>query len=254
MRHISFSFSTEIIAEKGVICGVDCSQFWLLAFFLDRYFFFNNFPITIFDFGLNSWQKSWIESRYSLRTIDCIDGFIKDESEVDTEKQMLWEKNHGLEFWSYREKWFKKPFACLKSPYQKTLWLDVDCEVLGSISGLFDCLEGVCDLAIAEDPKQSEQPYRIFNSGVIAFKKNSKVISLWAERSLVLNDCFRGDQDILSFLINEGKFAPQIIPEIYNCSYLSENVKKCIILHWMGSAAKNLLREKIALSQCVKIS
>lgn len=254
MKHISFDFSSEIIAEKGVICGVDCFQFWLLAFFLNRYHSFNNFPITIFDFGLNSWQKSWIASRYSLKTIDCIDGFIKDESEIDLEKQKLWESNHGSEFWSYREKWFKKPFACIKSPYEKSLWLDVDCEVLGPINDLFDCLEGDCDLAMVEDPKKSNQGYRIFNSGVIAFKKTAQVISLWAQHSLDLNDRFKGDQDVLSFLIHERRFALQIIPEIYNCSYLSENVKNCIILHWMGSTAKNLLREKIALSQCVKIS
>ena len=253
MRRISFEFCFENSASQGVICGVDCSQFWLLSFFLDRYFQFNQYPITIFDFGLNQWQKSWIEAKFSLKAIECIDGWIKDASEVGFKEKAVWEETHGLEFWSHREKWFKKPFACIKSPYEQTVWLDLDCEVLGPINGLFEALQQH-SLALALDPKESKGLYPIYNSGVIGFKKTAKVISLWAEKSLVLNDVFRGDQDLLSFLIHQEAVYLHVVSEIYNCSYKSKNAEKCMIMHWMGSSAKNLLREKIALSQLVKIS
>ena len=73
-------------------------------------------------------------------------------------------------FWPCRNAWFKKPLACLQSPFEISLWIDLDCEVTGPLDVLYDVYGS--SIAMARYP-QKYIPYPIYNSGVIVFRRYS---------------------------------------------------------------------------------
>lgn len=99
---------------------------------------------------------------------------------------------------------FSKVRHMYKSPFDNTLFLDYDTYVLGKVNEIFAVLEHF-DMAMAHDTGRSSScPYaatipmafRMFNTGVIAFKKCAAVHSVmedWWKNMLHINDPW-GDQ------------------------------------------------------------
>ena len=68
-------------------------------------------------------------------------------------------------FWQCRNAWFKKPLACLQSPFKRTIWVDLDCEVRRELGELFAL--GEQSLALTQDAFVAySTSYPIYNSGV----------------------------------------------------------------------------------------
>src|SRR5690606_28348364 len=133
-----------------------------------------------------------------------VDDFVAEREEIATELVSDWEKSFSKKFWPSRNAWFKKSLACLQSPFQRTIWCDLDCEIRGSIEPLFAYSEHPSGIALRrEDPRESLS-YPVYNSGVIVFQRNLPLIEEWARQSFEKNHEFCGDQDLLSHLI-DGK-------------------------------------------------
>ena len=79
---------------------------------------------TFVDLGMSHYGKTFCSERGEVIPLQMDLAFSDGESVRD--------KRHS---------WFKKPFALLLSPFAHSIWLDLDCEVLGSLAPLFS-LEG----------------------------------------------------------------------------------------------------------------
>ncbi len=225
------------------------------------------------------------------------DIFVKEREEIDSSIAYDWEAYYGEQFWISRRAWFKKPLACLRSPFKRTIWIDLDCEVLGSLRGLFDTCQNPSGIALAKDqiaqsytesdsrigrwqggalnlsqaqpmPKQlnlkgwaiqaglklSGRPTQpepilksraVYNSGVIVFQRNLKLIKDWADQSFEKNDAFRGDQDLLSKIIADQNLSLCELPSIYNWNVGFGENSSAIICHWLGDIGKAALQAKL---------
>jgi hypothetical protein len=227
------------IAEKGVIVGADITQEWLLPWWWGHYSAFHTYPTAFVDFGMSAEMKSWCAERGTLISLRIADVFIADRHEMDPSLVQQMEEACGKTFWLYRSAWFKKPLACLQSPFHRSLWIDLDCEVRGPIDALFDlCTE---HLAMAVDLSSPS----FYNSGVIAFKRGLPVIETWGTDALKRNHLFRGDQDLLNAIICEQKIEVVEIPAIYNWSRCCTPNPEARIVHWHGPQGKSAISHQI---------
>ena len=229
--------------EKGIVVASDITQEWLLPWWWDHYQKYNSYPVTFVDLGLSNEMKAWCKEKGNyIRLVDA-GLFVKEREEVDQTLAHLWEKNLGNHFWDKRRAWFRKPLACLQSPYETSLWIDSDCEIRGPLEGAFAfCNHPSGIAAIRETWKEKEVG---INSGVIAFKKGAPLLHKWARLAANANDRFYGDQDLLDCIEKEQNIPLGELPSIYNWSHRCAENPEAIILHWHGPYAKEVIAQQL---------
>ncbi len=229
----------NLLNEDGIIVGVDLTQEWILPWWWERYRRCNSHPVTFVDLGMSQEKKEWCKERGHYIHLPVANVFVAERKEMDPVLVAELEQKHGAQFWYSREAWFKKPLACLQSPYRRSIWLDLDCEVRQDIKGVFDLCENPLGIAIAKDLHYHQT--QCYNTGVVVFKRECHLIEQWAEQAFSLNHEFLGDQDVLSFIMNEQNLQPTLLPSCYNWSRCWGVNPDAIIFHFHGPAGKRLI-------------
>ena len=220
---------------QGIIVGCDQTLEWILPWWLKHYQMHNQYPVAFVDLGLSYEMKDWCKKNgeyIPLRIVDFAE-------EVDSELREVWKKEAGLQFEEARNAWLKKPLALLKTPFENTVWLDVDCEVRGDLSPIFEFADG---FAMAKEQTPYDYPFVMYNSGVIAFQKNHLTLHDWALWCQTKNHLFRGDQEAFSQMIDEKKTPITELPPPFNWSRRMEENPDALILHWHGNHGKFVIR------------
>lgn len=225
--------------SRGVLVGSDSHMEWLLPWWWEKYSSSNQFPVVFADFGMTDKARKWCGERgevLAVKEMDFSDDCIKE-----------WEEVYGSSYGQARKAWFKKPLACLLSPFEKTIWMDLDCEVLSSIELIFTYLEDK-QLAIALDrvpaipegfaPDRDLENRLIFNGGVIVFRKGSELVKEWARIALTESHLYWGDDYILSSIIHRMQEKVEILPPIYNWRLADGTPFYAKIIHWCGQWGK----------------
>lgn len=222
--------------KNGIVVGADVTQEWLLPWWWEHYRRHNNYPVAFIDFGMSSQMKDWCKDRGQHIPLRIAD-FAAERDQIDPALVDEWEDNFGTQCWDCRNVWFKKPLACLKSPFEKTVWIDLDCEIRKPLKPLFR-RQG---LAMARD--QAVEPYPVYNSGVIVFDQGSlPLIKEWAKRCVERHSLFRGDQEVFSHMIAERGVEIYELPLRYNWSRCREISPDTVIHHWHGNIGKFIIR------------
>lgn len=225
----------------GVLVGSDLTLEWALPWWWERYRVHNTHPVAFVDMGLSFEMKEWCRQRGELVRLKVVD-FTE---EVEPSLAQEWEEKTGTQFWGSRGAWFKKPFACLKSPFERTLWIDIDCEIKGSITPLFSYASGQIGLAMAKEQLDFSKPYAAYNSGVIAFRGHHPTIQAWADSCLEHHLRFRADDDVFAFMLFQKKLQIDEIPPEYNWSRCLAENSSALIQHWHGHHGKTYIRSQI---------
>ncbi len=225
--------------SRGVLVASDSHMEWLLEWWWERYSSCNTLPVVFVDLGMTDKSKEWCQERgqlLSVREVVFSEVVIKE-----------WEEIYGSSYGQARKAWFKKPLACLLSPFDETVWMDLDCEVLSSIESIFSYLEEE-DLAIALDrvsaipegfsPETDPEDRMLFNGGVIAYRKGSEIVKEWARIALIESHLYWGDDYILSAIIHRLQGKVQVLPPIYNWRLADGVPFYAKIIHWCGEWGK----------------
>ena len=240
----------------GIIVAADRKIEWLLDFWWSNYAKHNEFPVTFVDFGMSTKAQLWCQERGRFISLP-ITPFIASKSQIEKARAKEWEAVYGKEVWKRRQSWFKKPLALMQTPYDRTIWLDLDCEVLGPIGELFElCKSGVAlaketEAAHAHEKEQGQllENEILYNSGVIVYKKGEPLMKKWAETALHINDQFWGDQQLLSRLIHHEQYPVIELGSEFNWR-MSQGVGfHAVIIHWVGSWGKTYIRKHGGLSK-----
>lgn len=196
-------------------------------------------PVCFADFGMSRKMRDWCKRRGSVIDLS------------------------GMHHAENRAKgWFKKPWAIVKSPYEKVVWLDTDCEVLGSLEAYFAYCDGA-SIGLNYDVRTNfnlshclgkggnliTEP---FQSGVVVACPDNELVAEWAERCMAGSGA-RSDQEVLIALIVEriesGNTATRIrvMPPEYQWLRLQgEPPDNAVVVHWTGPAGKERIQRKIA--------
>jgi hypothetical protein len=233
----------------GVLTGCDRAQEALLPWWYAHFRAHNpDLPVTFADFGLSEQARRFAAERGQVIEVQgCQVGLLAEE------RERRWSPRWRGELGQIRQQWFKKPFACLASPYAHTLWLDADCQVRGDLSPLFVFLSLGYELALVPEPLRGQRVAQAegytrygetsYSSGVVAFAPHSSVIAAWAKRTEEESGSFLGDQNALSleiFLLKPPLFE---LPEAYNWRMEDGPNPEALILHYNGDARTALLEE-----------
>ncbi len=225
---------------QGIIVGCDKNQEWLLPWWWEHYSACNTYPVIFIDFGMSEKGRAWCMSKGETHFLEAFDPslFTTDHIPLKTKKE--WEMLYGEKFWLARTSWFKKPFALLQSPFQRSLWLDLDCQVKGSLEPLFNTLVLGADIALAKGRQYAflEQGELFYNTGVIAFKQNAPILQSWVKNTLQENAKFPSDEAILSHLIHREKPPFIAFPQHYNWHITDGTNPDAIITHFCGAPGK----------------
>lgn len=226
----------------GVLVASDSTQEWLLPWWYENYHRHNHYPITWIDLGLTPQMRKWCEERGELVILQIADIFVSSQEELSPDDYALWEERFGTAFWKCRNAWFKKPAAILQSPYERTIWLDTDCEVRGSVTPIFEfcnpfSMRKIAHLSPFGDP--------IYNSGVLPYRWGIPCFEKWACLSFDANEKYMGDQDILSQIIVDEKISIPELPDSYHRYYRVDPEEGALIIHWLGSNGKRILEHKM---------
>lgn len=224
----------------GILVAADVTVEWMLPWWWEHYRKHNSHPAAFIDLGMSPEQKKWCKKRGRSIPLRIVD-FAAEEKDVDPALAKQWNDEFGKTYhWEFRNAWFKKPFACLQSPFDRTIWFDLDCEIRGAVDSLFNY-----PFAVARDYKQPPSDYPIFNGGVIAFHRDHPLLKDWAEHCRLLHGQFRSDQEVLSYLIAEKKADITILPPRFNWSRKIKENPEIVVLHWHGSFGKSVIKSQI---------
>lgn len=244
-------FMSSAHQEDGVIVGTSQRQEWLLPWWWMHFRLFNNHPVTFVDFGdLSTAAIEWCKKRGHVFHLDLEDTFMAQKKDIDPEQAVLWEKMQP-NVWALRFTWYKKPFALLLSPYKRTVWLDLDCQLRGSIQPMFELCENEGGFAAASEHQPSQMlnlergmiapGQTMFNAGVLVFHQNSKIVKEWAERSIDQNRIHCSDQQLLATILNSKKYPFTTLSPLYNWTADRGGIPEAVILHWWGDNGKKCI-------------
>jgi len=234
---------------QGVVIASDVKQEWMLPWWWANYTRYNLFPVTFVDFGLSEKGRGFCKQRGELVEIPVLP-FIGRKEDVALEKAHFWESlSDGRSWWDKRVLWHKKPIALLQTPYERTIWLDTDCEVKAPLDPLFEQIANKREILICQDSDATQKEVGekgfiledevLFNSGVVGFCKGSEYIKEWAEYTIKEHAAFFGDDTLLSRLIYERKWQVQKLDPLYNWKDLERGAHPdAKISHWAGEAGK----------------
>ncbi len=152
--------------------GCEKSQEKFLKPWFENYTKHNDYPVTFCDFGMSEKAAAWCKQNGTL---------LKAKS---------------------------KAFALPKSPYENTIWTDINCVIKQTIGPLFEMSQVKDGFAISYS--QAQTPL----SGVIAFTQNSPVISSWQEWCIKNKN--GTDESNLSLLLKENAFQITQFSEKYH--------------------------------------
>ena len=224
---------------KGILIGCDQNQEWMLPWWWKHYSEHNNYPVAFVDFGMSAEAKKWCQSKGHWIDLDAPKNFVFPKALIASDLTTEWEKIYGKDLWQGREKWFYKPFALQQTPFDETIWVDLDCEITGSLAPLFHKIHVHSKMALALETEQT-----IYNSGVIVYHRTSPLLEQWTDLAYRHNDWFLGDQDALTFIINQENIEVTELPSKYNW-VIREGINfEAIILHWAGKWGKEVIRRQ----------
>ena len=243
------------LKQEGVIVGCSKNHEWMLPWWWMHYCKHNKYPVTFFNFGdMSPLAKLWCQRKGQLITLQIpTEIFVAERGAVNPEQLLIWEAHLHLNIHIARQSWFKKPFACLQSPYEKTIWIDLDCQVCGSIAPIFTCCDFPGGISMVQEPPivlAAHQKANLilpeemeYNGGVIAFRHGTVLVQDWARMCIEHNDALRGDQEVFSRMIFERGIKITPLHPSYNWRAHLPPPSPPIIHHYLGNCKAFILQQ-----------
>ena len=217
----SIGWNTEPADTLGVVVPVCASQRDLLPWWWWAYSRRNQRPVAFTDFGMDDDTRRWCETRGRV---------------------IAPEEPAGV------EGWFRKPFAILRSPFRQTVWADLDCEIREDIFVLAAFADG--RLAIGRDWSYpailaKRLPFKgpCWSSALAVFTHGDPLVVEWARKVVQSRQQFRGDQEVLSAILNDGRqgsFAEFPVDLIRSRQEGEDEALAAV--HWSGPGGKGAVR------------
>lgn len=219
--------------DRCFLTGCDSNTEWMLPWFLDNYRKTNLTPIVFCDFGVSEKMLKWCERNFD--DIVYYETFERYTHEI------------------YGPRWLLKPLAMIETDAHKKVWIDTDCEVLGNISGIFDCLIEHKLSMVQDHPWSKRRGSTWHNSGVVGMIGNPKILFDWQMECRVKSKEITGDQEVLHGMMEDNPMKRWTyindLPNKYNWLRIQlidgEDSPDKLVMHWTGAKGKDIIRGKI---------
>jgi hypothetical protein len=244
-----------MLNDQGILAAACQSIEFLIPFWYKALRAHCHLPIAFVDLGMSSEAQAFCRDRGILIDFCHPVPDAGGKENVDPLLALRWEQTHGSGVWHMRKKWFCKPFIFSLSPFQKTLWLDLDCEVRSDITPLLSLCDDSYPIALTPEIEGYQKLFQqygfssvlqtIYNSGVVPFIKKSSIIEQWIQESTSASHKYISDQDALSALIHKQNIAVHIMPYEMNWDRTQGHNENALIIHWHSQRGKEILKKQI---------
>jgi hypothetical protein len=203
----------------------------------------NSLPVAVVNFGMSDKMLKWCKNIGEVVSVPVSSAhFIKRKPGIEDLAREV-----GDDMRSICAAFYSKPFGLLQSPFQKTLWIDLDCLVLDNIETAFEFIREPYGMAmgVEEDRGQPKTLGRFkllvpdavnYSTGVIAYRHKAELIQRWAKEIIEREGDFFGDQDIFCSLVRNLKIKIPLLPKRFNWIVGVYGIdRKAAILHFSGS-------------------
>jgi hypothetical protein len=216
----------------GVLVACDSKQEDWIKWWHHHYSKHNAFPVAIVNLGMSKKMLNWCSERGEVIQLD-IPRELLEKRNASTEPLL------GIKMEDSRKTYydlFHKPFALLNSPFRRTIWIDSDCLIRGSIAELYDYPKTPHFIAMAID-KSEESGEKHYNAGVISYQHGTPIIQKWAKEVIEREGYFTGDQELFSRMIVDQGIEIPILPKKFNWIVTSYGINRsATILNFSGDA------------------
>ena len=244
-------------AFRGVITGCDINQEWLLKWWWSHYQSCNTLPVTFFDFGMSRSARKWCQARGKVLSIELPSNIVGSKNSFSKKVQQNWETLYASTIWKARKGWLSKPLGLVQSPYEFTIWTDLDCQILKPLDELFDLPLSISGVAatpeVARTVNHAKQcgallpGEKAYNTGVLFFCRQSALIAKWAENTYHRSYEFMGDGDVFNRTIFEKQLHPTKLPQKFNRYFRDGVTKDTVISHFVCSGGKHVILKTMHL-------
>jgi len=201
------------VKGRGIITGVSDTVSWILPWWYENLRRHNpDVPVCFFEFP----DGPCTNAR------DHPPGMSKEERKAWCSERGQWRE---LRVPPGVEGWFAKPFACLATPFETTLWLDLDTEVRKPLAPLFQKVERHGLVVPGRDmhkwathphdsgwmlflphDKATEAWHLLPGNALIGFRHGEPIIEEWAQRTVPPREHeYRGDHEIMVHVLLDRK-------------------------------------------------
>lgn len=203
---------------NSFITGVDKNHEWMLKWWFNNIRKHSDTNITLCDFGMSYEIKEWAKS-------------VAD---------------HFIEYPPHPKcAWFYKTRCLLDSPYEKTCWLDSDCEVLTNIDDIFEYAKKDKVGLTKDVPRRGIEWWA---TGVVVVNGINDTLYEW--NKIASKAHLRGDQEAFKALIQENPEFEYYIEEIPNeYQWLRLQLARGVdskskrVIHWTGPTGKQHIKK-----------
>jgi hypothetical protein len=193
----------------------------------------NTLPVAFADFGMTQQAKKWCQNKGDVITLEAPRHFVFPPALIAPELISFWEQTKGSDFWEGRDLRFYQPFALKQSPFDETIWIDLDCEVTGDLRPLLSKVHAYSKIALAKCREQ-------YQTHLMALHRTSPLLNSWAELCQWHNDRFLDGEEALATLIQEEEIE---VAEL--ASTIQGLHPDALIFHWPGLWGKEVIRRLI---------
>ncbi|MBI3211128.1 MAG: hypothetical protein HYZ47_00350 [Simkania negevensis] len=234
--------------NNGILTGCDENQEWFLKWWWENYSRFNSAPVAFFDFGMSESAKLYCKSKGAV--IDCthFDFPFASQKEIPKLKWKMWERVYPGNIWKTREATLKKTLSLVRTPFTKSIWVDLDAKIQGDLTPLFTACEKEKGFAIAKaHPSYIRSgtiaglylpDQEVYNTGVFSFLHSSPILKRWIENLRLKNQEFMADEDLLLHTLYTEKLTVTELSRKYNWPIYHPSEEKPVILHYLGALGK----------------
>lgn len=240
--------------DKGILTGCDERQEYLLKWWWNHYSKHNDYPVTFCDFGMTLSAKKWCESKGNVITQKSIP--IQNLSQ--NIEHSPWKETLFPLMWNNRTSWFQKAFAQAQSPYNLSIWLDLDCEVVKNLHPCFDLIQegdgfAICpynatEKALALKRKILKEGTEGVQAGVFAYRKDSPVIPAWLQWCQDHHTQDFSEESCLSEMLKEKKYDIVYMSRNFNWTHVEQTNFQALVLHHASATRKRNLLLKISFN------
>jgi len=216
----------DLSKRDGVLLLADAKQEWLLPWWW--YHFVKSNPrlaVAVVDLGITPSMQSWLSQQGAA--------LVQYDSDLP----------------HFSQAWFSKPFALALSPFDRTIFCDLDCEVRRDLSAMFGWSEA--GIVLGQDLFPDSQYRKLFrqgcyyNSGLISVGHTNPIIEHWCEETRNLHTSLRSDQEILNLCLYEAESLVVELPPHYHQLRLSGDHADATVMHWTGGHGKTNIRREM---------
>jgi len=231
--------------REGVLTGCDESHEWMLKMWWHYYSKTNTYPVVFCDFGMSKSARLWCEQRGTVLIPQAPKNIATPKKDVDPKLWKEWEKAYTDIIWTKRNVWFIKPYATAQSPFENSIWLDLDTFVIKPLTPLMEASQETGIAMCHCYDKVS------FNTGVISYQTKLPLIQQWADTTPSLTHQFIGDQETMNHLVQSQNISVKVMPSIFNQRFQYGISEDTFIIHFTGAFKKELF-EKIYKPELTK--